>query len=176
VVTLDAAPFAAVATAEDGAAILCAGPLRGAPTLARADTAATTVAMNEYAPFGPGWHTIEADPDFYRWTGAEAASVRVSVSRAGPVRITITGTPAAKPAQHPSIELTVNECRLAAQPMIAGQGDYEWIADEQCWHPGVNQLWVRVTPLVSPASLFASHDTRQLGARIGAIRLARMRQ
>jgi hypothetical protein len=60
--------------------------------------------------------------------------------------------------------------------MIAGQGDYEWVAGEGCWQPGVNQLWIRVTPLVSPASLFATHDTRLLGARIGAIRLARVAQ
>ena len=173
VITLDAAPFAALASGDGAASSLCAGVLRGAPTLGRADTASGALRMNEYTPFGPGWHPIEADPGFFRWTGAPDASVRVTVTRAGPVRITVTAAPAAKPAQHPTIGLTVNDCRLDTQPMPAGQGDFAWIAGERCWRAGVNQLWIHVTPLVSPASMFATHDTRLLGARIGAIRLER---
>ena len=173
VTTLDSAPFAAVASAEGVVSRFCGGGLRGSPTLGRAETASAVVLMSEDAPFGPGWHTVEADPDFYRWTAAPDAGVRVSVGRTGPVRITVTATPASRPAQHPSIGLTVNACRLDRQAMAASQGDYEWIAGESCWRAGMNLLWIHVTPLVSPASLFKTHDTRLLGARIGAIRLAR---
>jgi hypothetical protein len=37
----------------------------------------------------------------------------------------------------------------------------------------MNQVWIAISPLISPASFFKTHDTRLLGARIGAIRLAR---
>ncbi len=173
VVTFDSPPFATVASAEGAASRLCGGPVQRSPTLGRAESASAALRMNDYAPFGPGWHPMEADPDFFRWTGAPEASVRVTVGRPGPVRVTVTGTPAARLAQHPAIGLTVNDCVLATQPMTDGQGDYEWLAGEHCWRSGVNQMWIRVTPLISPASLFATHDTRRLGARIGAIRLAR---
>jgi hypothetical protein len=57
--------------------------------------------------------------------------------------------------------------------MQQGQGDYEWSVGRECWRAGMNQLSIAITPLISPAALFTSHDTRLLGARIGAIRLAR---
>ena len=130
--------------------------------------------MNDGAPFGSGWHSLEADPDFFRWTGAPDASVRVSVAPPGPIRVTITATPASRPSQKPTIELTVNACRLQSMPMRPGQGDYEWDVTEDCWRSGFNQLWISTMPLISPAALFVTHDTRLLGARIGAIRLARL--
>ena len=173
IVTLDSAPAGASATAEDASPVtLCQGILRTPLTIGRRNIA--TVGMNDSAPFLSGWHPVEADPDLFRWTAEPDAVLRVSVAPPGPIRITITATPAARAAQDPRIALRVNDCRLGAQPMQAGQGDYEWLAGEPCWRAGMNQLAIGVTPLVSPAALFASHDTRLLGARIGAIRLTRV--
>jgi hypothetical protein len=129
--------------------------------------------MNDGAPFVSGWHPIEADPDFFRWTAAPDAIVRVAIAPVSDIRITVTATPAARPASRPTIALGVNGCRLATQPMQPGLGDYEWIAGKECWRDGFNQLVISTSPLISPAALFATHDTRLLGARIGAIRLAR---
>jgi hypothetical protein len=173
-VTFAARPEYAVATAEDPiATLLCPGIHRSGVRLASAATATASVPMNDNAPFGSGWHPGEADPDFFRWTAAPESSVRITATQPTPVRVTITATPASRPAQKPTIGLQVNECRLDTHAMQAGQGDYEWIVEERCWHPGVNQLWIATSPLISPASLFATHDTRLLGARIGAIRFAR---
>ncbi len=105
--------------------------------------------------------------------GAPDAVLLVGVAPPGPIRVTITATPASRPAQHPEMSLRVNDCRLASQAMPAGQGDYEWLAGERCWRAGMNQIAIGVTPLLSPAASFASHDTRLLGARVGAIRLTR---
>ena len=83
-VMLATAPVAAVATAEDPvAARLCAGPQRVGLTLGRADHASASLPMNDGAPFRSGWHPLEADPDFFRWTAAPDASVRVSVAPPG---------------------------------------------------------------------------------------------
>ena len=173
IVTLDSAPAGASATAEDASPVtLCQGILRAPLTVGRRNIA--TVEMNDSAPFLSGWHPVEADPDLFRWTAEPDAVLRISVAPPGPIRITITATPAARAAQDPRIALRVNDCRLGAQPMQAGQGDYEWLAGEPCWRAGMNQLSIGVTPLVSPAAFFASHDTRLLGARIGAIRLTRV--
>jgi hypothetical protein len=70
--------------------------------------------------------------------------------------------------------LAVNDCQLPIRPMPPGQGDYEWDVEPRCWRTGVNQLWLQSSPLVSPASLQGGHDTRLLGARIGALRFARI--
>jgi len=174
-VTLASTPAAAVATAEDPiAARLCAGPQRLDLALGRDDSASASLRMTDVAPFGSGWHPVEADPDFFRWTAALDASVRVSVAPPGPIQVTITATPASRPAAIPTLGLTVNGCRLALQPMQPGQGDYRWEVEEACWRSGFNQLWIATSPLITPASLFATHDTRLLGARIGAIRFARL--
>jgi hypothetical protein len=167
-------PAYAVATAEDPIpTMICPGIQRSGVTLASARTADASVPMNDNAPFGSGWHPVEADPDFFRWTAAPESSLRIAITHPSAVRVTITATPASRPAQKPSIGLRVNDCRLDTHAMQAGQGDYEWIVEERCWRAGVNQLWIATTPLISPSSLFATHDTRLLGARIGAIRLAR---
>jgi hypothetical protein len=171
---LDRSPASAIATTDDGSAVtLCPGALRSDLMLGRRNTFAQ-LRMDDNAPFVTGWHPVEADPDFFRWTAANEAIVRITLAPAGPVRITVTATPASRPAQRPSIALRVNDCRLDGRAMAAGQGDYEWLAAEGCWKPGVNDVAIGVTPLISPASLFATHDTRLLGARIGAIRLARV--
>jgi len=173
-VTLASTPTSATAVAEEGPAVrVCPGVLRTPLTLGRAANAAAILRMNDYAPFAAGWHPIEADPDFFRWTAAPEALVRVSMAPPGPVRVTITATPAARAAQKPAIGLMVNTCRLPVQPMQQGQGDYEWRVGRECWSTGMNHLSIAITPLISPAALFKSHDTRLLGARIGAIRLAR---
>ena len=174
IVTLASTPVSATAMAEGGLPVrLCAGVERGPLTLGRAASASASLRMNDVAPFGTGWHPIEADPDFFRWTAAPEALVRVSMASPGDVRVTITATPAARPSQHPTIGLIVNGCRLPVQPMQPGQGDYEWVAADTCWRSGMNQVWIAITPLISPASFSQSHDNRLLGARIGAIRLAR---
>jgi hypothetical protein len=152
---------------------MCAGALT-APLLLGRTTASAQLRMNDYAPFVSGWHPIEADPDFFRWTAAPDATVRVAIAPVSDIRITVTATPASRPAQHPSIALSVNHCRFDPRPMQAGQGDYEWIAGKDCWRDGFNQLAISTSPLISPAALFATHDDRLLGARIGAIRLFRM--
>ena len=167
-------PAYALATAEDPIATsICPGVQRGGVMLGASTPATASVSMNDNAPFGSGWHPVEADPDFFRWTAAPDSSLRVSLARPGAVRVTITATPASRPAQRPAIGLTVNSCRLEMQAMQPGQGDYEWRVEERCWRPGVNQLWIHTSPLISPASLFATHDKRLLGSRIGAIRLSR---
>ena len=171
-VTLESPPVSAIAKADDDHAVrMCAGALK-APLLGRT-TASVQLRMNEYAPFVSGWHPIEADPDFFRWTAAPDATVRVAIAPVSDIRIAVTATPASRPAQRPSIALSVNNCRLDTRPMQAGQGDYEWVAGKDCWREGFNQLAINTSPLISPAALFATHDDRLLGARIGAIRLMR---
>lgn len=173
IVTLDSVPAGATATAVDASPVtLCQGMLRTPLTLGRHRMA--TVRMNDPAPFLSGWHPVEADPDLFRWTGAPDAVLLAGVAPAGPIRVTITATPATGPAQHPEIRLRVNECRLRSNAMAAGQGDYEWLVAESCWRAGMNQIVIGVTPLISPAASTTSHDTRLLGARIGAIRLTRV--
>ncbi len=173
-VTFTNPPAYAVATSEEPTPVsICPGLPRSGITLGAAADASATLRMNDNAPFGSGWHPVEADPDYFRWTGAPDASVRISVARPSPVFVTITATPAARPEQNPTIAMTVNGCRLESRTMQSGQGDYSWEVGERCWRPGVNQLWIHTSPLISPASLFATHDTRLLGARVGAIRLAR---
>jgi hypothetical protein len=170
-------PVAAAATGDDPTPVrLCAGPARFDLMLGRSATAMASISMAASIPFGPGWHSPEADPDIFRWTAAPAAAVRVTMEPPGPARVTVTASPVAPPAQQPSIALTVNACRLPSRPMPPGQGDYEWDVAPSCWRSGANQMWIHTGPLMSPASLGAGHDTRQLGARIGAIRLARAEQ
>ncbi len=167
-------PQAAVASADSPSPVtLCPGVARAGFTLGRMATASTALQMNAARPFGAGWHSPEADPDPFRWTAAPNASLRVSIAPPGPVRITVTATPAARPAQQPTIGLAVNDCQLPIRPMPPGQGDYEWEVEQRCWRAGVNQLWLQSAPLVSPASLQGGHDTRLLGARVGAIRFSR---
>ena len=173
--TLARPPQAAVATADSATPVtLCPGVARADLALGRSATAHTAVRMTTASPFGPGWHSLEADPDPFRWTAAPNASLRISMAPPGPVRITVTATPAARAAQHPTLGLAVNDCQLPVRSMPPGQGDYEWDVEQRCWHAGVNQLWLQSAPLVSPASLVGGHDTRLLGARIGAVRLARI--
>ena len=174
IVTLASAPVSAAATAEVGPPVrLCAGVQRGPLTLGGARNASASMRMNESTPFGAGWHPVEADPDFFRWTAAPEALVRVSMAQPDAVRITVTATPAARPSQQPTIGLVVNGCRLPVQRMQPGQGDYEWVTESSCWRSGMNHMWIAVTPLISPAAFFNTHDTRLIGARIGAIQLAR---
>ena len=171
--TFAAPPQAAVATADSRTPVtLCPGVARADFTLGRVTNAA--IRMNVSPPFGAGWHSPEADPDPFRWTAAPNASLRVSMAPPGPVHITVTATPAARATQHPTLGLAVNDCQLPVRSMPPGQADYEWEVGEGCWHAGVNQLWLQSSPLVSPASLSGGHDTRLLGARIGAVRLARI--
>lgn len=173
--TFAAPPQAAVATADSPTPVtLCPGVARADLTLGRVTNAALRI--NVSPPFGAGWHSPEADPDPFRWTAAPNASLRISIAPPGPVHITVTATPASRATQHPTLGLAVNDCQLPERPMPPGQADYEWDVEESCWHAGVNQLWVQSSPLVSPASLSGGHDTRLLGARIGAIRLARIPQ
>ena len=175
--TFASPPQAAVATADGPTPVtLCPGVAHADLTLGRLETARAALRINVAAPFGAGWHSPEADPDPFRWTAAPNASVRISMARPGPVHITVTATPAARVAQHPTLGLVVNDCDLPTRPMPPGQGDYEWDVEPRCWHAGVNQLWLQSSPLVSPASLVGGHDTRLLGARIGTIRLARIPQ
>lgn len=167
-------PQDAVATAETNAAVtLCPGPQSDVLTLGRNPAALASLAMPS-AAFGPGWHDAEADPDPFRWTSAARSSARITVAQAGAIRVTVTATPAAPPARAPAIAFAVNACEFPKQPMPPGQGDYEWLVPATCWRSGANQLWIEVTPLVSPATLTGSPDTRQLGARVGALRLARV--
>jgi hypothetical protein len=169
------APQEAVATAENNSpAMICPGVQTRDLTLSAKPLATASLPMTSAFAFGPGWHSAEADPDLFRWTSARRSSVRITTVAAGSVRVTITATPAAPQAQRPSIGFTVNSCAYPAQAMPPGQGDYEWEVPATCWRAGANQLWVEVTPLVTPASLNGGPDTRLLGARIGAIRLARV--
>ena len=128
--------------------------------------------MTDLRPFGPGWHSPEADPAPFRWTAETDAAIQIGMARPSDVRVTITATPAARPAQQPTIALAVGPCQFPARRMPPGQGDYDWDVALACWHPGANRLWVSTGPLVSPASLSGGHDTRLLGARVGAIRLS----
>ena len=172
--TFASPPQAVVAAADSPTPVtLCPGVARADFNLGRAATARASLRMNVASGFGAGWHSPETDPDPFRWTAAQNASLRVSMAPPGPVHITVTATPAARAAQRPTLGLVVNECELSAHPMPPGQGDYEWDVDERCWHAGVNQLWLQSSALVTPASLVGGHDTRLLGARIGAIRLSR---
>lgn len=173
--TFASPPQAVVATADNATPVtLCPGVARADFTLGRLTTASASLRMHVAPGFGAGWHSPEADPDPFRWTAAHHASLRISMAPPGPVHVTVTATPAARAAQHPTLGLVVNECELAARPMPPGQGDYDWDVDERCWRAGVNQLWLQTPTLVSPASLVGGHDTRLLGARVGAIRLARI--
>jgi hypothetical protein len=169
------APWSAEATL-DGAtpARICPGISNAELIIGSRPDAAAQLKMTANAEFGPGWHSPEADPDPFRWTSADRASIRVSVGPPGAIHVTVTATPAAPSARQPQIQLTVNSCALPARPLTPGQGDYQWDVEATCWRGGMNQLWLSVTPLVSPQMLSGSHDTRMLGARIGAIRFARI--
>lgn len=174
VVHLTGAPATAVATAEtDVPVTVCSGPQRADPMLSGSDTAHALIDMRATGLFGSGWHSPEADPDPFRWTGAARATLVVTVASPGPVRVTVTATPAARPERQPSIALAVNGCALPSQSMVRVQGDYAWDVPAECWQPGVNQMFVMQGPLVSPSDS-GSADTRQMGARVGAIRLARL--
>jgi hypothetical protein len=174
VVNLTSVPRSAVASAESSTPVtLCPGPQRADLMLGAADTAHALIDMRAVGPFRAGWHEPEADPDFFRWTAGPRSAVAVTIGQPGPIRVTVTATPAARRERSPSIALAVNDCTLPAQAMPPGQGDYLWDVGTECWLPGVNQLWVIQGPLVSPSeSGFA--DTRQMGARVGAIRLMRL--
>ena len=173
--TFAAPPQAVVASADSPTPVtLCPGVARADLTLGRLATAAAALRMTAATAFGPGWHSPEADPDPFRWTAAPDASLRISVAPPGPVRVTVTATPAARAPQHPTLGLAVNDCQLTVQPMPTAQADYEWDVGPSCWHAGVNQLWLQSSRLVSPAALFGGQDTRLLGARVGAIRFARI--
>ena len=175
VFTFVARPHDAVATADDDAPVMiCPGVQTRDLTLGANPLATAALPMASATAFGPGWHAAEADPDLYRWTSARRSSVRITTATASSIRVTITATPAAPQAQRPSIGFTANGCAYPAQAMPPGQGDYEWEVPANCWRAGANQLWVEVTPLVTPASLNGGPDTRLLGARVGAIRLARV--
>ena len=174
VLTLDRVPAAIVAINEGpSAATVCGGP-RNADLTLGSDTRTLTLPLISGDIFGAGWHTIEADPDYFRWSGAPGALVRITMPRPVRFRVTITATPAAPPARQPTIDLTVNDCQLTRHPMARVQGDYTWEVDASCWRSGANRLWVGVAPLVTPASLVGGTDTRPLGARVGAIRLERL--
>jgi hypothetical protein len=108
-------PQAAVASADgDTPVTLCPGVARADFTLGRLATARAALRMNVASPFGAGWHSPEADPDPFRWTAAPNASLRISLAPPGPVHITVTATPAARPAQRPMLGLVVNDCELPA--------------------------------------------------------------
>ena len=129
-------PQAAVASADSPSPVtLCPGVSRADFSLGRLATAATALQMHDARPFGAGWHSIEADPDLFRWTAAPNASLRISMAPPGPVLITVTATPAARPAQDPKLGLVVNDCQLPVRPMPPGQGDYEWEVEQRCWRP-----------------------------------------
>lgn len=171
--TFAAPPQTVVATADGSSPVtLCPGVARADVTLGRLLTASAALRMNISPPFGTGWHSPEADPDPFRWTAAPNASLRISMAPPGPMHVTVTATPAARATQHPTLGLAVNDCQLSVRSMPPAQADYEWDVEQRCWHAGVNQLWLQSPALVSPASLVGGHDTRLLGARIGAIRLA----
>lgn len=169
-----APPHDAVATAEDDSPVMiCPGVQVRDLMLVANPLATAALPMASVTAFGPGWHSAEADPDLFRWTSAPRSSIRITSAAPGPVRVTITATPAAPPARKPAIAFAVNACTFPATTMPPGQGDYDWEVPAHCWRAGANQLWVGVTPLVTPASLNGGPDTRLLGARVGAIRLAR---
>lgn len=175
VFTFVARPHDAVAMADNNSPVmLCPGAQTRDLTLAASPLATAALPMTSLTAFGPGWHSVEADPDSFRWTKAARSSIRITTATASSIRVTITATPAAPPAQRPSIGFTVNSCAYPAQAMPPGQGDYEWDVPANCWRAGANQLWVEVTPLVTPASLNGGPDTRLLGARVGSVRLARV--
>ena len=170
-----APPHDAVATAEDDSPVMiCPGVQVRDLMLVANPLATVALPMTSATAFGPGWHSAEADPDPFRWTSGPRSSVRITTATPGPIRVTITATPAAPQVQQPSLAFTVNACALSPQAMPPGQGDYEWGVPARCWRAGANQLWVGVTPLVTPASLNGGPDTRLLGARVGAIRFARV--
>ena len=173
--TLVARPHDAVATADDQSPVMiCPGVQARDLMLLATPLATASLPMTAAAVFGPGWHSAEADPDPFRWTAGARSSIRITSATATPTRVTITATPAAPQSRQPSIGLTVNTCTYPARAMPPGQGDYEWEVPASCWRPGANQLWLAVTPLVSPASLADGPDTRLLGARVGAVRFARV--
>jgi hypothetical protein len=174
-IMLEEPPASASATADEGNPVtLCPGPARSSLLLDRRANAAAQIHMNQNHSFVSGWHPVEADPDYFRWTSSPEAIVRVPIAPPGPVRVTITATPAVRRAKPATIALAVNQCRLESRAMQPDQADYEWIAGRECWQSGYNSLVIGMTPLMSPASVSSTHDTRLLGARIGAIRLARM--
>lgn len=118
--------------------------------------------------FRTGWHHVEADPDPFRWTGAERALMVIGVAAPRAVRVSVTARPAADARRGPAIALSVNDCEFSRRPMHDGQSAYEWDVEGRCWMPGGNRVWLSVTPLVSPPD---PGDTRRMGARIGAVRL-----
>lgn len=173
--TFTSPPAAAVATSDGaGTARLCPGPLAADLMLGRDPSARAVISLGDPRAFGLGWHALEVGGEPFRWTAAARSTMDVTMAPTGGVRVTITASPAARPSQQPEIGLAVNGCRLERRPMPAGQTDHEWDVDATCWRDGINRLWIDSGPLVSPQSLGTGSDTRLLGARVGAIRLARL--
>ena len=91
-----APPHDAVATAEDDSPVMICPGVQVLDLMLVANPLATVaLPMASVTAFGPGWHSAEADPDLFRWTSAPRSSIRITSAAPGPVRVTITATPAA---------------------------------------------------------------------------------
>jgi hypothetical protein len=167
-------PQAAVAISTIAPAItLCSASARASLAIGSSPGAVSSARLMSPETFGAGWHTPEGGDATFRWTASGESSIRAHVTRPGPIRVTVTAMPAAPLSAGPRLGLSVNACALVEQP-LAGFVDVSWVVPTECWLTGANQLWLGSGPLVSPASLGRSGDTRQLGARVNAVRLERV--
>jgi hypothetical protein len=171
--SLSDVPQAAIVVSTITPAVtLCPASARTNPVLDSSPRASSSARLISASTFGAGWHSPEGGDDTFRWTASGESSIRAHVNRPGLIRVIVTAMPAAPALSGPRLGLSVNGCVLPDQP-LAGLNDISWTVPADCWKTGANQLWLRSGPLVSPASLGHGGDTRQLGARVSAVRLER---
>lgn len=131
---------------------------------------AVVVPLRAASLFGRGWYGAEGAAQVYRWTDGNGA-VLVPSARAGAVRVSVEGAPAADlGGSGPDVSLEVNGIPQGTHSMAAGVGTYSWTVSAGEWIRGTNELLLSVSHTVRPADQ-GSHDMRTLGLRVSRITL-----
>lgn len=166
------APLVAVRFTEPadsvGVATVCAAPF---PRDAGAVEAG--VALDDDAYFAGGWHDAERAGDMpFRWAARRAVTLLPSAS-GGVVVVTLTARPAA-PAQPGPVRLTMtlNGWTAGGRDLDAADREYRWPVPDGVWVAGTNELRLEVSETVRPSDA-GSHDARELGLLVSALRILR---
>lgn len=167
------APLVAVRyRGEAASASVCAAPLpRDDPFDESRDTAAS-IALDDPAYFGGGWHSAEGTgATAFRWT-TRRAIILVPVRRARAVRLAIDARPAADIVPGPVIlRAVVNGWVATEQPMVAGARTYTWSVPAAVWVDGTGEVALEVSRTLRPSDRGGA-DTRELGLQVTAFRIS----
>jgi hypothetical protein len=151
-----------------GVATVCA-----APFVRPARAIEAGVALDDDVYFPGGWHGAErAGAGPFRWTARRAVTLLPS-SAGGPVTVAVTGRPAARPAQGPvRLTVTLNGWAADVRDLDAADREYRWAIPDGVWVAGTNELVLETSATARPADA-GSHDTRELGLAVTALRIER---